>query len=185
MSTRDRSHTAWGCSLGAVRSGGVWRALLVALGLLAGHAAPSASQTVEGSVQRVVDGDTLVFRPEDLSKPAIAVRLRGIDAPESCQAWGRQSTAALRAEVEGRPLSLRIHGHDEYRRTLGTLLSGSVDLNARLVEKGHAWAWRDAQGRSPYLAEEARARKAGAGLHASAKAQPPWDFRREYGRCAR
>lgn len=160
--------------------------LAAALLLAPGPAqARSASESIEGTVSRVVDGDTLEFRPAEASRALIAVRLRGIDAPERCQAWGRQATAALKAEAEGRTLRLQVQGQDEYRRTLGTLRRDGLDLNRRLVEQGHAWAWRDAHGRSPYLQAEERARAARAGLHASESAQPPWEFRQINGRCRR
>ena len=147
--------------------------------------AQPASRVLPGQVTRVVDGDTLWFQPDEPGEPLVAVRLRGIDAPETCQAWGRQATAALREQVQGRPVTLRTHGQDDYRRTLGTLSVGDVDINAPLVTQGHAWAWRDAHGRSPYLQQEASARANRHGLHSDPAAETPWDFRRRHGRCAR
>jgi endonuclease YncB( thermonuclease family) len=136
-----------------------------------------------GQVTRVVDGDTLWFQPDEAGHPLVAVRLRGIDAPETCQAWGRQATAALREQAQGRAASLRMHGQDDYRRTLGTVTVAGVNLNAALVAQGHAWAWRDSRGRSPYLKQEASARSARLGAHADLAAEAPWDFRRRHGRC--
>jgi len=149
------------------------------------HGAQAGTRMLSGQVSRVVDGDTLWFKPDDLAEPLVAVRLRGIDAPETCQAWGRQATAALRDLTQGKPATLRTHGQDDYRRTLGTLSVGDVDINAALVTQGHAWAWRDAHGRSPYLPEEASARTAARGLHSQHGAQTPWDFRQRHGRCGR
>jgi endonuclease YncB( thermonuclease family) len=145
----------------------------------------SATRVLPGQVTRVVDGDTLWFQPSEPGEPLVAVRLRGIDAPESCQAWGRQATAALRSQVLGRSASLKVHGQDDFRRTLGTLSVGGENLNAALVAQGHAWAWRDAKGRSPYLQQESEARAAGRGAHANPAAEAPWDFRRRHGRCGR
>lgn len=145
----------------------------------------AAVRVLQGQVTRVVDGDTLWFQPAEPGEPLVAVRLRGIDAPESCQAWGRQATAALREQVQGRPAALRIHGQDDYRRTLGTLSLGGVDVNGALVAQGHAWAWRDSKGRSPYLAQESAARAAGHGAYADPAAEAPWDFRQRHGRCRR
>lgn len=179
-------------ALGAVLVVLLWTAAAVALLVLLlaslapqAAAARAAAQTLEGTVSRVIDGDTLEFRPADPGGALIAVRLRGIDAPERCQAFGPQATAALKAEVEGRILRLELHGQDEYRRTLATLRRGGVDLNRRMVEQGQAWAWRDAQGRSPYLQAEERARAAYLGLHANPQALPPWEFRQRNGRCRR
>ena len=145
--------------------------------------AESATRELAGQISRVVDGDTLWFRPDDPAEPLVAVRLRGIDAPESCQVWGRQATAALREQFQGRPATLRLHGQDDYRRTLGTLRVAGQDVNGALVEQGHAWAWRDAHGRSPYLQQEAAALSARQGLHGIPAAETPWDFSLRHGRC--
>lgn len=149
------------------------------------QAAQVSPRQLQGQVSRVVDGDTLWFQPAEPGEPLVAVRLRGIDAPETCQPWGRQAAVALRQQAQGRAATLRTHGQDEYRRTLGTLTVEGVDLNAALVEQGHAWAWRDSHGRSPYLLQEAQARAAGRGAHTSPDAEAPWDFRRRHGRCGR
>ena len=156
--------------------------LLLACGPVPGTVC-AAARELSGQVSRVVDGDTLWFQPSDPGASLVAVRLRGIDAPESCQPWGRQATAALREQVQGRRALLRIHGQDDYRRTLGTLSVEGVNLNAALVAQGHAWAWRDSKGRSPYLQQESAARAEGRGAHAHPQAETPWDFRRRHGRC--
>lgn len=145
--------------------------------------ADAASETLRGTVTRVVDGDTLWFQPLEPDQPLIAVRLRGIDAPETCQVGGPQARALLKAEVEGRVVTLRTHGNDDYRRTVGTVRRDGVDINRALVERGHAWAWRDAQGRGPYIAVEQVAREGGRGLFGDPRAEPPWEFRRFRGRC--
>jgi endonuclease YncB( thermonuclease family) len=178
------------CLLWGVARMGLLRMLASALGLglslwMIATTAQAASRQLQGQVTRVVDGDTLWFQPDEVGQPLVAVRLRGIDAPETCQPWGRQATAALRQQVQGRPATLRTHGQDDYRRTLGTVTVAGVNLNAALVAQGHAWAWRDAHGRSPYLRREASARATGLGLHAQSGAEAPWDFRLRHGRCAR
>lgn len=171
--------------LGSGKWGRLARTALLLCGAWSAHAGFAAARVLQGQVVRVVDGDTLWFRPDEPAEPQVAVRLRGIDAPESCQLWGRQATAALREHVQGRPATLRLHGQDDYRRTLGTISVGGVDVNAALVAQGHAWAWRDVHGRSPYLREEATARSSLRGLHADPAAETPWDFRYRHGRCGR
>ena len=155
-------------------------ALLWSLGA---RTADAASETLRGTVTRVVDGDTLWFQPQETHRPLIAVRLRGIDAPETCQPGGPQARAVLKAEVEGRLVTLRTHGTDDYRRTVGTVRRDGVDSNRALVERGQAWAWRDARGRGPYIAVEHGARETGRGLFGDPRAEPPWEFRRFRGRC--
>jgi len=164
-----------------------WLALLALL-LLACAAwgrAPAALPEVEGAIVRVVDGDTLRFQPAQTGAPELAVRLRGIDAPESCQPWGPKARQALRQAAQGRRGRLQLHGVDEYRRTLGVLWVDGRDVNRWLVASGHAWAWRDRGGVGLYLDAEALAIAGRRGLHARDDAQPPWTFRRENGRCRR
>ena len=170
---------------GAVLVVAIWLALLAGIALSLVPAAAAAPREVAGTVTRVVDGDTLVFQPAASGEPALAVRLRGIDAPETCQAWGPQAGQALRQRAAGHSGVLLVHGQDDYRRTLAVLLLGGSDVNRELVEAGHAWAYLDRGGRGLYIAQEQQARAARLGLHANAAAQPPWDFRREHGRCRR
>ncbi len=175
---------------GIPRRAAAWRAVcLSAVWLLttgaAGGRSPATPPELEGVIVRVVDGDTLRFQPSAPGAPELAVRLRGVDAPESCQPWGPQARQALRAAAEGRAGRLQLHGIDEYRRTLAVLWVDGRDLNRWLVEAGHAWAWRDRAGRGLYLDAEPRAIAARRGLHAREDAQPPWAFRSENGRCRR
>lgn len=164
-------------------------ACLVVVWLLTTAAAwgrtPAAMPEVEGVVVRVVDGDTLRFQPSQPGAPELAVRLIGVDAPESCQPWGRQALQALRRAVEGRAGTLRLQGVDVYRRTLAVLWVEGRDVNRWLIEAGHAWAWRDRPGVGLYLDAEPAAIASRRGLHGRDDAQPPWVFRSENGRCRR
>lgn len=149
------------------------------------RAAP-APRPLEATVTHVGDGDSLWARTADGAR--IEVRLRDIDAPEICQPWGVQARDALRALVQGRRVTLVLHGRDRHRRWLGELRTrdGSgrdVDVAAVLVERGHAWSLRRGRGTGPLLAQERRARAARTGLHAQPGAMLPRDFRRRHGPC--
>lgn len=180
----------WHGLFGALRRQGALRlACLAAVWVLTTGAAcarsPSTLTEVEGVIVRVVDGDTLRFQPSGPGAPELAVRLIGVDAPETCQPWGPQARQALRRAVEGRAGTLRLQGVDVYRRTLAVLWVDERDINRWLVEAGHAWAWRDRPGVGLYLDAEPGAIAGRRGLHASGDAQPPWRFRSEHGRCRR
>ena len=62
----------------------------------------TANNLWSGVVTNVTDGDTLWVRPSAASSDSVAsskprkIRIDGIDAPESCQLYGVQSTAALK-----------------------------------------------------------------------------------------
>lgn len=159
------------------------RPILAALTLLCALAHPAAAETVTG-VPLVVDGDSLRF-------PGTEVRLQGIDAPEwdqTCNRAGQpyrcglDARDALRALINGRPVTcagvLQPDGteRDSYGRLLGKCRAGDVDLNAAMVESGHALAFRRYS--VELVPQEGRAREARRGMWAG-EFMPPWDFRRE------
>lgn len=160
--------------------------LLLAAVLCALPGAPAAAARgaveIVGTVARVVDGDTLSFAPADGGRP-LTVRLEGIDAPESCQAWGAQAREALDELVRDRTLTLRVFGRDDHGRTLGRLRHDGVDLGERLVRDGHAWSHRYKHDRGPFVAQERMARALKRGLHADGTALMPREFRRRHGPC--
>ena len=59
----------------------------------------SAGRTVEGTVVRVTDGDTVMFKPDVQGEKPFKLRLEGIDAPEICQPGGVEAREALSARV--------------------------------------------------------------------------------------
>lgn len=157
-------------------------ALLVAWLLpLAGQAARPAEHSVHGVVSKVQDGDSLWLKPAD--GPPIVVRLRDIDAPELCQAWGDEARRALADLALGKAAVLRSHGRDSHGRTLGAVTVDEVDLSRRMVEDGHAWSNRSRWDQGPLVKQERMAKALGRGLHATAGAEPPWQFRKRNGRC--
>jgi micrococcal nuclease len=166
-----------------MRCGGI---AAVAVVLFALAAAAHAGNQLSGTVTRVSDGDTLWVRPDGVprahAKPR-AVRLRGIDAPEKCQAWGPQAKAALESRVLHRRVHLRSHASDDYRRSVVTLDVMGEDIGAWMVAQGHAWNTRFRHGVGVYAAQEQAARRAGRGLFADARAVEPRQFRKLHGRC--
>ena len=100
--------------------------VFTALGSLLGQPAPSLA--FSGTVTRVTDGDTLWVRPDGDAAVALKVRVEGIDAPERCQAWGREATAALRAKVLNRKVEIPERGRDPYGRLLGDVLLDGTDV---------------------------------------------------------
>ena len=136
---------------------------------------------VQGLVSRVTDGDSLWFTSP--GKPPIAVRLRDIDAPESCQPWGAQARAALTALALNKVATLLISGRDSYGRTLGVLMIDELNVGRTLVENGHAWSTRSRWDQGPLVKQEKMARALSRGLHGAPGAVQPRDFRRIHGAC--
>lgn len=146
-------------------------------------APPAKPVVLQGTVSRVVDGDTLWLKAEGDGEPPVVVRLEGIDAPESCQIGGSEATAALNALALGRSVSVRVVARDEHGRAVGKVFDGEKDIGDRMVRDGQAWSSRYQFDRGPYVAEERMALALKRGLHAAGGAVQPRDFRKQHGSC--
>ena len=157
-------------------------AVALAAPMPAAHAAKaSATAPIEGVVTRVIDGDTLLLQPA--GQQAIDVRLRDIDAPEICQPWGVEARRALEEFTLGKRAELHPSGKDNWGRTVGALTVEGISIGSRMVEEGHAWSARTKWDRGPLVKQERAAKALGRGLHATAGAEMPKDFRARVGRC--
>lgn len=157
----------------------------------------SVPKEMPASVQRVVDGDTIHVRVQDGAQisglgrgSTVKVRIVGIDAPESCQPWGKESTKALRQMLPvGSVVLLRPTGVDKYGRLLSDVYvgdasnDGQFNVASAMVASGNAWNWVDRFGGGRYATEEKRARGSSAGLWQDASALRPSDFRKMHGAC--
>lgn len=137
------------------------------------------SKPIEGKVMRVKDGDTVVVAPAEGGE-FVVCRLYGIDAPEGRQAYGDESTRALKQLILGQQVHVRTKGKDRYRRSLCFIRKGTLDVNVEMIRQGHAWAFRkylNGPFTSAYVAAEGEARINQRGLWQQANPQPPWDYR--------
>jgi micrococcal nuclease len=122
-------------------------------------------------VVRVVDGDTVVVR---IGQTATTIRLLGLDTPETkhptkpVQCYGPQATAYAKDELPvGEHVAL-VYGSrrtDRYGRTLGYVVDQDGDYGLRALRGGYARIYPgNHPQRDTYVAAEAAARRAGAGL---------------------
>jgi endonuclease YncB( thermonuclease family) len=154
------------------------RLLTFALALTAGLA---SSATPEGHVVGVADGDTITLL--DAAKQQHKIRLSGIDAPESHQAFGQKSKANLSALVFNRLVVAQCTKTDKYRREICKVLVGGVDINLEQVKAGMAWWYRhyaneqSRQDQETYEAAEFNAKIRRLGLWADKNPTPPWEWR--------
>ncbi|WP_420838303.1 thermonuclease family protein [Aquibium microcysteis] len=138
------------------------------------------AQTVTGRAS-VVDGDTIEIAGE-------RIRLHGIDAPESgqrCQdkagrayRCGQVAANALDAFLaQSRPISCRFVERDRYRRFVGDCYrADGASVAAWMVRNGHALDW-PRYSRGAYAADQAEARRVGAGMWQGRYVEP-WEWRR-------
>ncbi len=138
-----------------------------------------------GRVTHVSDGDSLWVQPADAALKPVEIRLADIDAPEICQPWGPQARDALKDQVAGKAVGVRVVGRDGYGRTLARVLLDGQSVNAWLVTEGHAYSHRTRWDQGPLVKQEKVARALRRGVHGQGGAILPKDFRRSHGPCER
>jgi endonuclease YncB( thermonuclease family) len=134
-----------------------------------------AAADVTGVVTRVSDGDTLWVT--DAARLRHKVRMLDIDAPESSQPFGAESTAYLKSLVGGRKVRVAGDGHDMYGRVLGVVWLDGEDVNLKMVREGMAWVYRHSAN-AQYIAAQSSARAARRGLWAAPKPVRPSEWRK-------
>lgn len=149
-------------------------------------------RSLEGSVIKVSDGDTIHVR-DDLGNK-VKVRFYGIDCPETekrnkktgrisktGQPYGEEAYRALKGKLERQRVRLDVTDIDKYGRTVSIVWLGSRNINIEMVSEGWAWAYKqylDRPHASEYIRSEEQARKAHKGLWQHSNPLPPWEFRK-------
>ena len=146
------------------------------VGFGTGQSSAQKGEVYQGEAT-IVDGDTIALG-------STRIRLEGIDAPETTQTCGRRLIGHWRCGEEASRQLVRLianravrctdAGLDKYGRVLGRCSAGNTDLNAEMVRTGYAWAF--VRYSRSYVAVEAEARRARAGIW-QGEAMPAWDFR--------
>ncbi len=129
-----------------------------------------------GKVISVQDGDTITILQ---GKTSYKIRLQGIDCPEKSQAFGNVAKQFTSDLVFGKTVRVKYDELDHYKRYLGEVFVGKVNLNKELLKAGLAWHYKQ-YSKDPVLAAlEIKARAAKTGLWSDPWAIPPWEFRRQ------
>ncbi|KAI3894963.1 hypothetical protein MKX03_027983 [Papaver bracteatum] len=107
------------------------------------------------------------------------IRLRGIDAPENKQRFGKEAKKELTKLVEGNCVSVHVYGEDKYGRLVGDVYCDGKFAQEVMLKKGLAWHYA-AFDKRPELKRWAKeAKAAGIGLWADSD---PWDWRKNNSR---
>jgi endonuclease YncB( thermonuclease family) len=145
--------------------------------------APAGRQTLTGRVVSVADGDTVTVL--DSNDTQHRIRLEGIDAPESHQAFGEQSRQSLAEMVSGKEVKVNYQKTDQYGRLVGKILLDGKDINLEQVSAGMAWHYKfyeneqTPEDRELYAKAEETARSVRRGLWQDPNPVEPYQFRKE------
>ena len=142
----------------------------------------SFAAELTGLVVGVSDGDTITVL---VDKTPYKIRLAGIDAPESRQAFGQASKQHLSALVFKKSVTVLWDKKDRYGRPLGKVMVDGTDVCLEQIKAGVAWHYKryaseqPAQDRADYAAAEDKAKGERIGLWSDAQPNAPWDWRKK------
>ena len=137
-----------------------------------------ANSSTSVQVVGVHDGDTIRVVADGHE---IKIRLYGIDAPESAQAYSRISTHGLKMLLAGRKINIDAVDTDRYGRTVAIVYADGATVNEAMVANGLAWVFPKYCRKSfcsAWHAAENRAKTDQRGLWQDPAPLPPWEWRR-------
>lgn len=149
--------------------------MTLVLALVASSTSTYATETYEGTVIKVLDGDTIDILSD--GQP-LRIRLAQIDAPEKAQAFGKVSRQNLADLVAGRFVQIEAIDVDKYKRIIGRVEIAGRDVSAEQVRAGMAWVYRKYATDSSLYALESRAKAEQRGLWQDNNPIAPWDWRK-------
>lgn len=145
--------------------------------------APAQSRMMHGIVIVVVDGDTVLFKPDHAhvsGRVFLKTRLAGIDAPERDQPYGDAAARELAARVLNQRVTVVQVATDVYGRTIAHIHVAGREVGTELVRSGFAWAAARSRHAAELVAAQRQARQARRGLWQDAMPMPPWEWRRTH-----
>lgn len=148
---------------------------LAALSAILWFSITASSETLEGLVISVADGDTFTLQVGDERQ---RIRLSEIDTPERDQPWGDEAKAALVSKVESKLVQVTIVNTDQYGRKVGKVWLNGRDINRELVSEGHSWVYERYLIDETLLDVQELAKSEKRGLWRSPEPIPPWEWRR-------
>ena len=136
--------------------------------------------TFSGEVVGISDGDTITVLYSSFGKSSVKIRLHGIDAPESRQAFGQVARQFTSKEVFRKTVTVHQKDTDKYGRLVAEITyDRGKNLNHELVRAGLAWWYQQyARGDRKLQQLEAEARAKKVGLWRDPNPTAPWEFRR-------
>jgi micrococcal nuclease len=137
-----------------------------------------SSQAYEGTIIRVIDGDTYVFLT---SNGSFIVRMYGIDAPERDQPYSKESSEFLSKYLNNEAIT-KVNGTDKDDRSVGTLLVNGRDINLLSIKGGFSWHYKRYSSDKDYAAAEEYAKRNKLRIWSLPNPIPPWTWRQRRAR---
>ena len=144
-------------------------------------AAPPPAIEIQGKIERVVDGDTVVFL--SATGQRIRLRLAGIDAPEMAMPYGCLAKNMLIQLVGAGDVTVHAKKLDRFGRTVAKVIAKDGDVNLALINQGLAWHYKryaheqTSSDADAYAQTENEAKAREAGLWKESRPVPPWAYR--------
>lgn len=139
------------------------------------------AETLIARVVHVSDGDTI--RVLDANFRQEKIRLQGIDAPETGQAFGRASKQSMASLLAGAKVRIEWDKRDRYGRIVGRVFVEDVDASFAQIVVGLAWVYDKYITENPseiqraYRDAEKHAQQERRGLWMDDSPVPPWTWR--------
>lgn len=174
-------------SCSAANYSALWKQLFTALVVgaqmlpIPASAAPPPAIEIQGKIERVVDGDTVVFLSANGQR--IRVRLAGIDAPEMAMPYGSTAKNMLIQLVGAGDVTVHATKLDRFGRAIAKVIAKDGDVNLALINQGLAWHYKryaheqTASDADAYAQIENEAKAREAGLWKETRPVPPWAYR--------
>lgn len=141
-------------------------------------AQPQANPSQGTVIVGVTDGDTVRATIEGQE---VKIRLYGIDAPESGQAFGKASHQALKQITTGRKISIKVLDRDRYGRLVALVFADGSNVNEAMVASGYAWVYPQYCKQSfcgEWKQDQSKAQANRKGIWQEGNPTPPWDWRK-------
>ncbi len=145
---------------------------------------PRFPQTFRARVTYVCDGDSIWVKSRWGHRTKL--RLIGMDAPETEQAFGRDATEVLTKKIGGTTVFVTAVGVDPYGRLISRVQLGKTDVSEFMIKEGLAWPYTRYFSRLSqndvvrYTAAGDSARKARRGLWQETNPLAPWIWREQH-----
>lgn len=131
-----------------------------------------------GKVVRVADGDTFTLLTGNNKQ--VKVRIYGIDAPESGQAYSEKSRLFLAELLTHGSVTITEQSTDQYGRTIAKVTTKNTpDVGLEMIKAGLAWHYSFFDNTKAYIDAQQAAKEKELGIWADKSPVNPYEYRKQ------